>query len=81
MPPTRAAPLGRVPSLRVTLHELRELPLDPRAGFVVSLIDGLCTVETIADVAGFDATEVVAIVLRLLRLGAIELRDPRTRRG
>ena len=40
-----------VPWLIVTYDELREMPLDPRAGFVVSLIDGRSTVEMIVDIA------------------------------
>ena len=32
--------LSMVPRLTVAVHQLRELPIDPRAAFLVSLIDG-----------------------------------------
>jgi hypothetical protein len=69
-------PSWAVPWLLVTVDELRELPLDPRTAYLVSLIDGRCSVEVISDIAG-NAEEVNALVARLLELGAIELRDPR----
>ena len=43
--------------------------------FVVSLIDGRCTVEMLLDVAGPPEDEVIALLGQLARLGAIELRD------
>jgi hypothetical protein len=64
-----------VPWLVVTHEELRRLPLDSRAGFIVSLIDGRCTVEMLLDVAGLPEDEVIALLAQLARLGAIELRD------
>lgn len=64
-----------VPWLVVTHEELRRLPLDSRAGFLVSLIDGRCTVEMLLDVAGLPEDEVIALLAQLARLGAIELRD------
>ncbi len=68
-------PMHAVPWLVVTHEELRRLPLDSRAGFVVSLIDGRCTVEMLLDVAGLPEDEVIALLAQLARLGAIELRD------
>jgi hypothetical protein len=64
-----------VPWLVVTYDELQRLPLHPRAGFVVSLIDGRCTVEMLLDVSGMREDETLDILAELLRLGAIELRD------
>lgn len=64
-----------VPWLMVTLDELRELPIDPRAAYLVSLVDGQCSVEMIAEVAGIPRAEVVSVFAMLARLGAIELRD------
>jgi hypothetical protein len=65
-----------VPWLVMTLDQLRELPIDPRAAYLVSLVDGQCSVETIADVSGIPREDVVEIFAMLLRLGAIDLRDP-----
>jgi len=69
-------PMQGVPWLIVTHDELRRLPLDSRAGFVVSLIDGRCTVEMILDVAGMPEDDVIALLGKLAELGAIEFRDP-----
>jgi hypothetical protein len=65
-----------VPWLLVTPEKLRELPIDPRAAFLVSLVDGQCSVETIADVAGIPFDDVMEIFGTLVMLGAVELRDP-----
>jgi len=65
-----------VPWLVVTLDQLRDLPIDPRAAYLVSLADGQCSVETIADVAGIPREDVVEIFATLVQLGAVELRDP-----
>jgi hypothetical protein len=71
-------PLFAVPWLALTLEGLRFLPLDPRAAYLLSLVDGECTVETILDicVAELGRDEALAILARLLHLGAIDLRDP-----
>lgn len=65
-----------VPWLVVTLEQLRRMPLDGRAGFIVSLIDGRCTVEMLLDVAALPEDEVIALLGQLADLGAIELREP-----
>jgi hypothetical protein len=41
-----------VPWLTISFEELRTLPLDHRAGFIVSLVDGTSSVEMILDVCG-----------------------------
>jgi hypothetical protein len=71
-----AVSLFAVPWLVVTYPDLQKLPLDARAGFVVSLIDGRCTVEMILDVSGMPEDEALDILRELVRLGAVELRDP-----
>lgn len=68
-------PFRAVPWLVVTHDELRRMPLDSRSGFLVSLIDGRCTVEMLLDVAGLPEDDVIAMLAQLVRLGAIELRD------
>jgi len=65
-----------VPWLIVTYDVLQGLPLDPRAGFVVSLVDGRCTVEMLLDISGMPADETLDILRELVRLGAVELRAP-----
>ncbi len=66
--------LSAVPWLVVTYEALRKLPLDSRAGFVVSLIDGRCTVEMILDLSGMPEDETIDILRQLLGVGAIEMR-------
>jgi hypothetical protein len=60
----------------VTLDGLRKLPLDPSAGYLVSLMDGHATVEAILDACELDRERALEMFARLLQLEAIELRDP-----
>ncbi len=69
-------PLGAVPSLAITVEGLRFLPLDSRAAYLLSLVDGQCNVETILDVCDMGRDETLAMLVNLLQLGAIELREP-----
>lgn len=69
-------PRDAVPWVIVPFTRLRELALDHRAGFVLSFVDGRTTVETIVDVSGMPAREVVDILVRLVEARAIELRSP-----
>ena len=50
---------------------VRELPIDSRVAFVMSHIDGHSSLETLLDVTGFDRAEVLSILGRLVRLGAV----------
>jgi hypothetical protein len=71
-------PLFAVPWLAVTLEGLRFLPLDARAAYLLSLVDGQCNIETILDVCAQKVTreEALGFLAHLLQLGAIDLRDP-----
>jgi hypothetical protein len=69
-------PLYAVPWLAISAVGLRSLPLDARAAYLLSLVDGQCTVELILDICDMDRDEALGIVAHLLELGAIELRDP-----
>ena len=70
----RVVPMDAVPWLLVTFDQLRHLPIDPRAGFLVSLIDGRSTVEMIVDLAGLPKPLTLRILAKLMALKAIELR-------
>jgi CheY-like chemotaxis protein len=63
-----------VPALTVTVDQLRELPIGPRAAFLVSLVDGRCSLGTIADVAGIPADEAIGIFAMLVQLRVVELK-------
>ncbi len=71
-------PLFAIPWLVIRLDGLRFLPLDARAGYLVSLIDGRCSVETILDICALEVhrEDALEILATLLQLGVIELRDP-----
>ena len=52
-PSTARAPVSReaIPFVRPLPHELQQLNLDHRSGFVLSQIDGVSSVETIVDIS------------------------------
>jgi tetratricopeptide (TPR) repeat protein len=53
------------------------MPLDAREGFVLSRIDGTCTVRTLAQVVGMSEEDVALVANKLLRLGAIRIKGQR----
>ncbi|HEY6462066.1 MAG TPA: hypothetical protein VIY73_17995, partial [Polyangiaceae bacterium] len=61
-----------VPWLMMTDDQVKSLRIDHRAGFVLSLVDGRCTVEMIFDVCGLEEEEAREILLDLADLGAID---------
>lgn len=71
----RLVPLACVPWLVVSHEELITLPLDSRAAYLLSLVDGRCTVEMILDMACMRQDEVLDILGRLVLLHVIELHD------
>jgi hypothetical protein len=74
---TRPAPvtsiLPRVPVVLVQPDRLRATKLDGRAGFLVSLIDGATTVESLLDVSGMSHVETLALLEDLRRRGIVAL--------
>jgi hypothetical protein len=68
-----ASSLHRVPKLVLTPGAIMKLPLDPRAGFLLSFIDGVSTLEAIADGSGLPQEEVFRILRDLLGHGAVKL--------
>lgn len=81
-PPTSAVrpilSLSAVPWLAIDLDGLRCLPLDARSAYLLSLVDGHCSVDVILDICERDLArdEALGIFARLLELGAIELYNP-----
>jgi hypothetical protein len=67
--------MGSVLRPALTGAALRALPLDSRAGFVLSLVDGRCTAQTIVDIAGLPQQETIGILGKLLALGAVVAQD------
>jgi hypothetical protein len=65
--------LERVPFLNVSLNDLRTLPLDNRAGFLLSRVDGVSSIDMIVDVSGMPEIEVLEIICELLRQGVVDM--------
>lgn len=63
----------QVPVLLVDRSKIAQLKLDHRAGFVVSLIDGLTPIELLTDLSPMPAHETYEILFGLLRDGIITL--------
>jgi hypothetical protein len=63
--------LRKIPRLAVSMNELRALPLDHRAGFIVSFIDGTYSIEMILDVCAMRRQDALAILGELAARGVI----------
>lgn len=63
--------LDRIPRLAVTHSQLLKLPLDHRAGFLVSFVDGSFTIEMILDVCPLPRERTLAILGELQHQGVI----------
>lgn len=63
-----------VPTLLLSPQELQTLDLDHRCGFLLSLIDGMTRVGDLMELSGMPREETEALLIRLVTLGAIELR-------
>jgi hypothetical protein len=53
--------------------ELRSWSLTPRAGFLLSFVDGQMTIETLLAASGMQAEEALAILEDLLARGIVQL--------
>lgn len=66
-------PLTAVPVVTVTLDALMKLPLDHRAGFMLTRIDGISNVQNIIDISAMPFDEAMQILEKLLTVGALGL--------
>lgn len=73
----RIGSLNQIPTTMYSQSQLRWLALDHRAGFVLSLIDGMSSIEDIIDVSTMPSLEVLRTVHNLLSENVISLRRPR----
>ncbi|HEY6462346.1 MAG TPA: hypothetical protein VIY73_19395 [Polyangiaceae bacterium] len=53
---------------------LKKLPLDHRAGFLLSLMDGAMDLETMVEIAGMPREEVLRLVRDLFESGVVDFR-------
>lgn len=63
--------LARIPRIRVSMTELTAMSLGPRAGFILSFVDGAYTVEMILDACAMRCEEALAILGELISRGII----------
>ncbi len=71
---TRIGPLDRVPVVMVPRDQLRWLSIDHKAGFVLSLVDGVSSLEMIIDVSGMPELDTLRILSELAQQRIISLR-------
>ncbi len=69
----RLGPLDQVPVVAVGGEQLRWLTLDHRAGFLLSHVDGVSTLEEILDVSGMPALDAMRIIVELVSQKVIVL--------
>jgi len=70
----RLGSLDRVPRVVMGVGGLRELAIDHRAGFLLSHIDGVSSLETILDVSGMARLDAVRILVELVQKRVVALR-------
>ena len=70
----RIGPLDRVPVVMVPRDQLRWLSIDHKAGFVLSLVDGVSSLEMIIDVSGMPELDTLRILSELAQQRIISLR-------
>ena len=69
----RLGPLDQVPVVAIPVEQLRWLTLDHRAGFLLSHVDGVSTLEEILDISGMPPLEAMRIIYELLQQKVIAL--------
>lgn len=71
-PLDRLAPLTRTPSLTCKLSEIiTRKDISSRAGFIISMIDGITSLQDIIDLSAWSAEETATILLELERMHII----------
>lgn len=62
-----------IPRVLKSMGEVAKLPIDHRAGFLLSHFDGMQTLEEILDVCAMPTDEALALITSLQEMGVIEL--------
>ncbi len=70
----RIGPLDRVPFIAVPREQLKWLSIDHRAGFVLSHVDGVSSIEQILDVSGMPVLDTLRILYELTQQRVINFR-------
>jgi len=63
-----------VPVVVMPVHLLKRLPLDHRAGFLLSLMDGAMDLDTMVEIAGMPRGDVLRLVRDLFESGVVDFR-------
>lgn len=63
-----------VPVVVVATDQLRRLPLDHRAGFLMSLMDGTIDLPTIVEVSAMPHSDALRVIRDLYEAGVVEFR-------
>jgi hypothetical protein len=71
----RIGPLDRVPIVEVARDQLRWLSIDHRTGFILSLVDGVSSLEMILDVSGMPPLDALRMLFELVQQRIISVRD------
>jgi hypothetical protein len=66
-----ARTVSGTPVVVMSPDSLKRLPLNHRAGFVLSLIDGAIDLETLVDLSGMERSEVLDLVRHLCDSGIV----------
>lgn len=69
----RLGPMDQVPSVVVPADQITWLSLDHRAGFLLSLVDGVSNIEEILDVSGMTRLDALRIMYTLAQQNVIAL--------
>jgi hypothetical protein len=70
----RIGPLDRIPMVLVAREQLRWLSIDHRAGFLLSHVDGVSSLEMILDVSGMPLLDALKILAELQQQRVISFR-------
>ena len=71
----RIGPLDRVPVVEVARDQLRWLSIDHRTGFILSLVDGVSSLEMILDVSGMPPLDALRMLFELVQQRIISVRE------
>lgn len=71
---TWARSVTGAPVVVMAADALKRLPLDHRAGFLLSMMDGAIDLDTLAEIAAMPRVEVLRVVRDLFESGVVEFR-------
>jgi hypothetical protein len=69
----RLGSLAQVPSIAVAMKEIPGLALDHRSGFILSLVDGVSTLDMILDMSGMSRLDTLRVLHELIQHGTLTL--------